>query len=123
MKPLKHAMASVHRYGGKLEDYLPIHDFLDSSKSTHSDMRHRALFHNSLGPYVAERIFGVYITNADGKKVSVRDVAEDHIKEDLDGRIPSVTQWLNNMPLEEWMGGNTAKVRKSATVIDFNDVD
>lgn len=36
-----------------------VHNFLDSSKAHFADMRHRAIFHNSMGPYVAERIFGI----------------------------------------------------------------
>lgn len=33
MKPWKHAESSARRWGGKPAEYLPIHDFLDSSKS------------------------------------------------------------------------------------------
>jgi len=104
MKPLIHAKLSKKRYGGEIEDYLPIHNFIDSSKISMPDVRHRALLHSSFGCYLAEQMFGVYITNAEGKHVSVRDLAEEHVQEDL-GFIPTVEKWLNKMPMELWMSG------------------
>ena len=104
MKPHLHAKNSARKYGGKPEDYQAIHDLLDSSKAHVADMRHRALLHNSFGPFLAEKVFGVLVTNSDGQKVSVRDVAEDHILEDL-GRIPSVQDYLDHMDLQPWFGG------------------
>ncbi len=109
MKPYLHGKVSVKKWGGKPEDYMPIHDFLDSSKAHHADMRHRAMFHNSMGPYLCERIFGTNLTNSDGKLVSVRDVAEQHIIDDM-GRIPSVTEYLDGMPMYDWLGGKKAQM-------------
>ena len=83
MNTLYHAKSSVHKWGGVMEDYFPIHDFIDSSKATMPDVRHRALLHNSFGIFLVERVFGRYITNADGKDVPVREVAERHVIEDL----------------------------------------
>ena len=83
MKPLKHALNSARRFGGKPEDYQAIHDFFDMGKAAHPDVRHRALLHHSMGPYIAERVFGTSITNSDGAQVSVRDVAEQHIARDV----------------------------------------
>lgn len=103
-KPLIHATSSVKRYGGVPEDYLPIHDMMDSSKAALADVRHRAVFHSAFGIFIIEKIFGTYITNSDGKKVSVRDIAEDHVMEDL-GTIPTLEQWMSNLPLSEWMSG------------------
>lgn len=116
MKPFLHSRASVKRWGGVPEDYLPIHDFIDESKAHHADIRHRAMLHNSWGIYLCERIFGHNITNSHGKLVSVRDIAEHHITEDL-GRIPSVTEYLRLMPIQEWMGG-TIKRRRVITLGD-----
>ena len=103
MKPLVHAETTAKRFGGKSEDYQPIHDFFDMSKAAHADMRHRMFLHHSMGPYLAELVFGTYITNSDGDKVSVRDVAEHHIIEDL-GNIPPFSKWCELLPLEPWMG-------------------
>lgn len=83
---------------------MDIHDFMDSSKQAMPDLRHRALYHHALGCYLVERIFGHTITNSDGKEVSTRDVAENHIIEDM-GFLPSVEDWLDGLPLDAWHGG------------------
>jgi len=110
MKPLCHARASVKKYGGQIEDYLPIHNFFDSSKAALPDIRHRAILHSSFGIFVLERVYGEYITNSDGRLISVRDIGEDHVIEDL-GFIPTVERWVKNMPIEDWMGGVRRKDR------------
>jgi hypothetical protein len=60
--PIVHAESSVRKWGGTVEDYLPIHDLLDSSKAVFSDNRHRALTHNSWFIFVVEKVFGHEIT-------------------------------------------------------------
>ena len=115
MKPLIHAKISVKKYGGKVEDYIPLHDFFDSSKAAYPNMKHRAILHNSFGIFILERIFGTYITNSDGKMVSVRDIGEDHVMDDL-GFIPTVENWLETLPLEGWMSGT--KKRRIVERID-----
>ena len=47
MKPIIHAESSARKFGGQPEDYLEIHNFMDSSKSVIADNRHRALTHNT----------------------------------------------------------------------------
>jgi len=107
MKPWIHAMSSSKKFGGSPEDYLPIHNFMDSSKGCIGDNRHRCLTHNSWfisadGPL--ERIFGVTVTNSDGKKVSVRDVGEQHILEDFGMKfIPTPQDYLQEMEIKPWM--------------------
>lgn len=110
MKPYRHARNSVKRHGGQVEDYLPIHDFIDSSKATVADVRHRAILHSAFGIFIAEKVFGVYFENSDGRTVQVRDIAEEHVIEDL-GRIPSVQDYLNHMQLAPWMGGPVTRTR------------
>jgi hypothetical protein len=116
MKPYEHAKISAHKWGGKPEDYLPIHDFLDSSKAHFPDMRHRALLHNSFGIYIAERIFGTFIKNSDNHTVQVRDIAENHVIEDM-GKIPTVQDYLEGMPFYSWLGG-PKKNRKVYNMVD-----
>ncbi len=116
MKPYLHAKSSVVKYGGEPEDYLAIHSFMDSTKAAVPDVRHRCVLHSSFGCFIVEKVFGTNITNSDGKLVSVRDVAEDHIMEDLQF-IPSLDKWLEGMPIEKWMGGPA----KKKTHISFND--
>jgi len=143
MKPILHALKTVKKYGGIIEDYIDIHNFLDLSKSSHPDMRHRTILHNSLGCYIAEMLYGIpegsinklankyswseeeikdiklllqeartsksaYTVNSDGNKVSVRDIAEEHIIEDM-GRIPTVSNYLDGMPMYNWLGGPIRK--------------
>jgi len=98
-----HAKNSVAIWGGEEKDYLPIHDWLDATKETFADFRHRALRHHSQGIFEAERVFGHSIINSQGREVPVRYVAEQHIKEDCDGRIPTVADWFRNMNPEPWM--------------------
>jgi hypothetical protein len=130
MKPWLHAKISAKKFGGVPEDYIDIHEFLDSSKAAHADMRHRAVLHNAFGIYLAAQVFGTmeqqsdgswkrmpYIRNSAGELVQVRDVAEQHVLDDL-GKIPSVGDYLQHMTLEPWMGGPIRK-RKVGTLQEF----
>ena len=119
MKPLVHAKSSVHKYGGTVDDYLQIHTLFDETKGCMADVRHRAILHNSFGPFIAEKVFGYYITNSEGKQVSVRQIAEDHIVEDM-GCIPSVEDWLKTMPRLPWMDGRS-KARAKRKVVNWDD--
>ena len=105
MKPYVHAKNSVKRYGGSVNDYLPIHDWFDSTKAAYADFAHRAILHNTFGIFLAEQLFGTTITNSEGKVISVRDIAEDHVKEDTGGRIPTIQDWLKDLKPEPWMLG------------------
>jgi len=89
-----HAQSSVRHWGGQVEDYIKIHEWFDDTKSYFPDFRHRALKHHSLGIKQCVELFGSYITNSDGKKVSVLAIGEQHVKEDC-GFIPSVGDWLH----------------------------
>jgi hypothetical protein len=137
-KPLIHAISSARRFGGVAENYVAIHDYMDSSKSTVSDNRHRVLTHQGWfigadGPL--ERIFGKEILvprenlanefyALEGKIqalehqrdvlrtqqrrfariVNVRDVGEQHVLEDFQGRfIPTVADYLHETPISSWM--------------------
>lgn len=104
-----HAEASARHFGGKPEDYIKIHEWIDQFKSTMGDVRHRALLHHTKGPWMAQEVFGHFIEVFDEKKqktkkVMVRDIAENHIVEDL-GWLPSPDDWLNCMNCVVWMGG------------------
>lgn len=109
MKPWIHAKNSAKRYGGNPECYLPIHDWMDSTKAATANFYHRAILHNSFGIFLCEQLFGTTITNSDGKKISVRDIAEDHVKEDCQGRIPTIDDWLKDLPPKDWMVGKGIK--------------
>jgi hypothetical protein len=108
MKPHLHSKNSAKKYGGKPEDYQAVHDQMDQSKMAHASVKHRIIFHSAFGVYLVERIFGTLLVNSDGAKVSTRDLAEDHVLEDL-GTIPSLDKWLEGLPVETWMGGPTRR--------------
>lgn len=109
MKPYIHSKNSVRRYGGQIDDYMDIHSWFDQTKSAWADVRHRAILHSSFGIYICEQVFGSTITNSDGKVVSVRDIAEDHVMEDFGGVIPTIEQWLKDLPMKSWMTGKGQK--------------
>lgn len=119
-KPYIHALSSQRRWGGEPEDYLPIHNLLDKSKGTIADSRHRALTHNAwFISEVLEMIFGVVLTNSAGRKVSVRDVGEQHVMEDYSNRfIPSAQDFLEGIPMKEWMIGGKGEAPPSVKNIE-----
>jgi len=104
--PLAHAESSAKRFGGRAEDYLAIHNWFDESKLLFPDFRHRALRQHTAGIFLAERIFGVWITNSEGKRVPVRYIGEMHVKEDL-GRIPTAQDWISQIQPQRWMYGQS----------------
>lgn len=54
-----HAISSAKRFGGSADDYLPIHNFLDATKSAWADHRHRAVLHHSYGIFLTEQTIGL----------------------------------------------------------------
>jgi hypothetical protein len=108
MKAYLHGKIHAKKYGGKSEDYADIDDFIDSSKAAVADVRHRAVLHSAFGCFIVEQMFGRTRVNSDGKEYSPRDIAEDHIQQDL-GFIPTMEQYLNNMTIQPWMSGTEKK--------------
>jgi hypothetical protein len=102
-----HAKSCAGKWGGEPEDYLAIHEFIDSSKQVIGDVRHRSLYHHTMGVFLCERIFGKTIT-VRGKQIPVRLIAERHILEDL-GWLPSPADYINGMPIHTWMSGAQRK--------------
>lgn len=103
MHPHQHAANSARVFGGRPEDYLSIHMWLDDTKTHFADFRHRALRHHSLGVGMAEEKFGTMFQNSDGKTVYTRNIAIQHIKEDCGGRVPTVADWLRSIQPQSWM--------------------
>ena len=114
--PLKHAKSSVRIWRGKVDDYLEIHSKLDCSKKYFPDNRHRMLTHNMFFVYeVMIPLYGEYITNSDGKKVSVKDICEYHILEDYRMKfIPTPQDWIENIQMVSWMRNGFGEVPSSA---------
>lgn len=106
-----HAQSSARRFGGTPEDYLAIHEWFDASKAFIADARHRALRHHAQGIFWCEEVFGRTVTNSAGRAIPVRLIGEQHVTEDF-RRIPTLTEWLQGMPLEDWMFKTVAVLPK-----------
>lgn len=104
-KPWIHATSSARKFGGKPEDYVDIHELMDTSKAVIADNRHRALTHNSwFIATILPRVFGTTFLNSDGRVVSVRDIGEQHVLEDFGGRfIPTAQDYLQDIPAHDWI--------------------
>ena len=104
--PNLHAKSSAKKFGGKPEDYIHLHEWLDETKGWFGDSLHRMFRHHSEGIFEMEQKFGSEFKNSDGKIVYTRYVGEQHVKEDCNNYIPSAKEWIlnissNNRPL--WM--------------------
>lgn len=58
-------------------------------------------------------MFGTTRTNSSGRVYSPRDVAEEHIIEDL-GFLPTLERYIKHMELAPWMGGPSRRKKKTA---------
>lgn len=109
--PMIHSKSSVKRWGGKPEDYLAIHELIDSPKATMNNNSSRALTHNTWFAYtIIPKIFGYNITNSDGKTVDTVDIAMLHIAEDFRMKfVPTPQDYLKHMEVQAWFN-NGVKV-------------
>ena len=113
--PYHHSLSSVRKWGGQVDDYLPIHNWFDESKKITADFRHRALRHHAEGIFMMEVIFGTTMTLSTGRIIPIRWVGEQHVREDL-GFIPSFADWAKAIRPKRWMG------RASKVVQAENDI-
>lgn len=89
-----HSRLSVRKFGGIELDYFDIHKFIDSSKLFYFHAKHRLLLHNLYGVEIVIEKFGDTIKNNHNEVILVRDIVAEHLKEDLNGRVPSINDWL-----------------------------
>ena len=103
--PKIHSQSSVKRWGGKVEDYIAIHELIDSPKACMNNNTSRMLTHNTWFCYtVIPKIFGYNITNSDGKSVDTVDIAMLHVAEDFRMKfVPTVQDYLKHMEVQPWM--------------------
>lgn len=101
--PVHHSQSSVRLFGGEIEDYLHLHEWMDATKVAMGDYRHRAIRHHALGIAEGVEKFGSYLVNSEGKKVAVRYILEQHVLEDCGGRLPTVEDWLKHLVPQGWM--------------------
>jgi len=110
--PEIHAKSSVKRWGGKVEDYLAIHELLDSPKETMNNNASRMLTHNVWFCYkIIPKIFGYNITNSDGKSVDTIDIAMLHVAEDFRMKfVPTVQDYLKHLDVQPWMNNGVKDI-------------
>jgi hypothetical protein len=122
MKPIIHAQLDAKKFGGDPDDYLEIHEFMDSSKSAVSDNRHRTLTHNSwfIG-VVIPKVFGeTFLRKSDGKRMSSRDIAESHVMQDFKGFIPTAQDYIQEMEFKPWMNNGQGSWPSSCAKLNSN---
>ncbi len=95
-----HARLSARKFGGKPEDYMTLHKLMDSSKHFFPSWQHRIFSHNTWFVMVVDELIGPHIINSNGKKVSVRDILHEHLKEDHNGKTPTPQDWLKTIRFE-----------------------
>lgn len=113
MNSWNHAVSAARKWGGSPEQYIEIEEFLDSSKSVIGDVRHRSVYHHTLGVWLCQQVFGRVIevpkSNGHGTvEIPVRMIAERHILEDL-GWLPSPADYIQGMAIKPWMSGSQRK--------------
>jgi hypothetical protein len=103
--PMIHAKSSVKRWGGSVEDYIPIHELIDSPKATMNNNSSRMLTHNTWFAYtIIPKVFGYNIVNSDGKSVDTVDIAMLHIAEDFRMKfVPTPQDYLKHLEVQSWM--------------------
>lgn len=101
MKPLQHAQITARRYGGRWQDWIGIHNWIDRSKALFPGMRHRMFLHSDFGEWLTVRIHGDAIEAEDRTTVTTPDLFRDHQVEDL-GRVVKLSEWLREIDATHW---------------------
>lgn len=96
------AQASVMRFGGKAEDFLPLHGWFLATAAWSEGAAHLMFRHHAFGIFEAEARFGPVIHQSDGRATPTRVAAERHVQEVL-GRVPPATEFLRRIKGERWM--------------------
>ncbi len=88
MRPYQHAVSSAIALGGQWNEYLAIHEFIDSTKVACSDIRHRMILHSvDFGGTLARMAF------PDCGKVEQAVI--QHVVEDM-GEARTLSGWLEH---------------------------
>ena len=96
-----HAKSSAKKFGGKWEDYIHLHNWLDETKGWVGHSIHRMFRHHSEGIFEMEKIFGTSFQNSEDKIVYTRYVGEQHVLEDCYNYIPSAKEWIDAIKSEK----------------------
>lgn len=102
---------SVKVFGGKPEDYLKLHEWMDETEKWVEGKEHLIFRHHAQGIFEGEKKFGYTIKNSDGKNVPVRPILEIHINDEL-GFIPTFSELVECIPVSKWMGYRNNELNK-----------
>jgi hypothetical protein len=90
-----HALLSAKKFNCNFGDTLALHKLMDSTKYFFPASQHRLFSHNTWFIQVLTELVGDVIPNTKtGETISTRDVLFEHCREDHNGRVPSMQDWL-----------------------------
>ena len=96
-----HALLSAKKFGCSVEDTLHLHKLMDSSKFFFPASQHRLFSHNIWFIQVLTELLGDTVPNTlNGERLSTRDLLYEHCKEDHNGHVPSLQDWLQCIRFE-----------------------
>jgi hypothetical protein len=96
-----HALLSAKKMGCAVEDTLLLHRLMDSSKFFFPASQHRLFSHNLWFIQVLTELIGDTVLNSiTGERISTRDILYEHCKEDHNGKVPSLQNWLQCLHFE-----------------------
>ena len=96
-----HALLSAKKFNCHLEDTLELHKLIDSSKYFFPSSQHRLFSHNTWFIQVLTQLKGDVIPNSKtGECISTRDILFEHCREDHNGVVPSLQDWLQCIRFE-----------------------
>jgi hypothetical protein len=96
-----HALLSAKKFGCGRGDTLNLHRLMDSSKFFFPASQHRLFSHNTWFIQVVTELAGDTVSNSlTGQTLSTRDILFEHLKEDHNGRVPTLQDWLDCIRFE-----------------------
>ena len=96
-----HALLSAKKFGCSVNDTLRLHKLMDSSKFFFPASQHRLFSHNTWFIQILTELVGDTIPNSlNEQSLSTRDILYEHLKEDHNGKVPSLQDWLSCIRFE-----------------------
>lgn len=97
--PQVHARSSARKFGGRWQEFIEVHSFMDSSKLHFAKATHRALLHHEYGVELAIGIFGD-CGRLPGTLAAIKDIVSQHLAEDFTKEVPTVADWFADSTFE-----------------------
>ncbi|TXJ29043.1 MAG: hypothetical protein E6Q24_05025 [Chitinophagaceae bacterium] len=96
-----HALLSAHKFNCSIDDTIKLHRLIDSSKYFFPASQHRLFSHNTWFIQVLTELTGDSIPNTKtGSTLPTRDILYEHCKEDHNGHVPTLQDWLECLRFE-----------------------